>query len=162
MKRFHIHIGVENLEKSIEFYSTLFDSEPTKLKEDYAKWLLDDPNVNFAISTRVSGKGVDHLGIQVENAEELEDIRLRLGGANLTLFDEGEVVCCYSNSDKSWVEDPAGVAWETYMTMNDAKVYSASLSEEVADDADDTLLNGSDGCDTVTNAESAACCEPTH
>ena len=129
MKRFHIHIGVDDLEQSIEFYSVLLGSEPTKLRDDYAKWQLDDPKVNFAISTRVEKKGLDHLGIQVDEDGELDGLREQMRGANISVFDEGAVVCCYSHSDKTWVEDPAGIAWETYKTMADAKVYSAKLSD---------------------------------
>ena len=123
MKRFHIHVGVEKLDESIRFYSALFGAEPIKTKTDYAKWLLDDPRVNFAISTRASKKGVDHLGIQVEENGELDELRSRLESAALPVFDEGETVCCYAKSDKTWVQDPAGIAWETYRTMEDAQIY---------------------------------------
>ncbi|MDE0309700.1 MAG: VOC family protein [Acidiferrobacterales bacterium] len=127
MKRFHIHIGVDDLERSISFYSQLFGEKPTKVHHDYAKWLLDDPRVNFAISTRVDRSGVDHLGIQVDEEVELDDLRKNLKQANVTLFDEGEVVCCYSHSAKSWLKDPAGIAWEAYHSMGDANVYSRKI-----------------------------------
>jgi catechol 2,3-dioxygenase-like lactoylglutathione lyase family enzyme len=123
MKWFHVHIGVEKLEESIRFYSALFGAEPVKRKPDYAKWLLEDPRVNFAISTRALTKGVDHLGIQVEEDGELIEIRQRLEGAEVSLFDEGETVCCYAKSDKSWVQDPSGTPWEAYKTMEDAQVF---------------------------------------
>lgn len=123
MKWFHVHIGVEKLEESIRFYSALFGAEPVKRKPDYAKWLLDDPRVNFAISTRALKNGVDHLGIQVEEDGELTEIRQRLASAEVSLFDEGETVCCYAKSDKSWVQDPSGTPWEAYKTMEDAQVF---------------------------------------
>lgn len=124
MKRLHIHVGVEDLDRSIRFYSTLFGADPVKTRSDYAKWMLDDPNVNFAISTRARAKGVDHLGLQADEDSELEEIRERLKKADVTTFDEGETVCCYARSDKTWVQDPAGIAWEAYRTMDDAQVFS--------------------------------------
>lgn len=130
MKRMHIHIGVENLDKSIRFYTALFDAEPVKTKADYAKWMLDDPFVNFAISTRRGKTGVDHLGFQVSDDAELEQMRNRLEYADMTVYDEGEATCCYARSDKSWVEDPAGIAWETFQTMEDLQTFS---SDEVTE-----------------------------
>lgn len=124
MKRLHVHVGVDNIEEGIKFYNTLFGVEPVKTKSDYAKWLLDDPRVNFAISTRTEKKGVDHLGIQVDEDNELTEIRQRLEGADVSLFDEGETVCCYAKSDKSWVQDPSGTPWEAYKTMEDAQIFS--------------------------------------
>lgn len=125
MKRFHIHVGVDNLEQSIRFYSALFGADPVKTKPDYAKWMLEDPRLNFAISTRAGKKGVDHLGLQVDDAVELKALRDQLSSANLSTHDEGETVCCYAKSEKSWVEDPSGIAWEAYHTMEDAQVFSA-------------------------------------
>ncbi|HSH44033.1 MAG TPA: ArsI/CadI family heavy metal resistance metalloenzyme [Arenicellales bacterium] len=124
MKRLHIHVGVDDLDRSIRFYTALFGADPVKTKEDYAKWMLDDPSVNFAISTRARGRGVDHLGLQADEEGELEEIRQRLASADMATFDEGETVCCYARSDKTWVQDPAGVAWEAYRTMNDAQVFA--------------------------------------
>lgn len=124
MKRFHIHVGVKDLEKSIKFYSVLFGQQPAKRKPDYAKWMLDDPRLNFAISTRTETAGVDHLGIQVEQESELEEITERLKKADLGVYDEGEATCCYAKSSKAWVSDPAGVPWEAYRTMADAEVFS--------------------------------------
>jgi catechol 2,3-dioxygenase-like lactoylglutathione lyase family enzyme len=124
MKRFHIHVGVKDLEKSVQFYSTLFGQKPAKLKEDYAKWMLEDPRVNFAISTRASEMGVDHLGIQVDEDAELTEITERLKNADLGVYDEGESTCCYAESKKAWVKDPAGIAWEAYRTMGDAEVFN--------------------------------------
>ena len=129
MKRFHIHVGVKDLEKSVQFYSTLFGQNPSKLKSDYAKWMLEDPRLNFAISTKSGEEGVNHLGIQVENPSELEEITNRLKDADLALFDQGETTCCYSKSNKAWVSDPAGVPWEAYQNMADAEVFSEPREE---------------------------------
>ena len=125
MKRFHIHVGVKDLEKSVQFYSTLFGQKPTKLKEDYAKWMLEDPRINFAISTRTGSEGVDHLGIQVEEGSELNAITERLKKADLGVYDEGATTCCYAESNKAWVQDPSGVAWEAYQTMADVELFHA-------------------------------------
>ena len=125
MKRFHLHVGVIDLEKSVAFYSTLFGQKPVKLKDDYAKWMLEDPRLNFAISTRTDEEGVDHLGIQVDSAPELAEITDRLKKADLGVFDEGETTCCYAESNKAWVKDPTGLAWEAYRNMADAEVFSA-------------------------------------
>lgn len=130
MKRFHIHVGVKDLNTSVQFYSTLFGAKPMKLKEDYAKWMLEDPRLNFAISTRSKEQGVDHLGIQVENAEELTEITERLKKADLEVYDEGETTCCYAESNKAWVQDPSGVAWEAYQNMSDADVFSETKKED--------------------------------
>ena len=129
MKRFHIHVGVKDLNQSVQFYSTLFGQKPTKLKEDYAKWMLEDPRLNFAISTRSDANGIDHLGIQVENEKELEEITERLKKADLGIYDEGETTCCYANSSKTWVSDPTGLAWEAYQTMSDAELFSGKQEE---------------------------------
>jgi len=148
MKRLHIHVGVENIEQAIPFYSALFSAQPVKTKADYAKWLLDDPRVNFAISTRAS-KGVDHLGIQVDDTSELEEVRGRIQSAALPAFDEGETVCCYAKSDKTWVQDPAGVPWETYRTMEDAQIYGTN-----------PVMSESACCTPETNGP-PNCCEPS-
>jgi len=149
MKRIHIHIGVEKLDQSIRFYSAIFGAEPVKTKPDYAKWMLEDPRVNFAISTRASKNGVDHLGIQVDDNDELQEIRTRLKAADLAVFEEGEAVCCYAKSEKSWVQDPAGIAWEAYRTMEDAQVFSSK--EAVSESA----------CCAEPSISQTACCEPS-
>ncbi|MGZ6369834.1 MAG: ArsI/CadI family heavy metal resistance metalloenzyme [Bdellovibrionota bacterium] len=128
MKRFHIHVGVKNLDKSVRFYSTLFGQKPAKLKEDYAKWMLEDPRINFAISTRAGEKGVDHLGIQVDQDSELAEITERLKNADLGVYNEGESTCCYAESKKAWVQDPSGIAWEAYRTMADAELFHGEAS----------------------------------
>lgn len=131
MKRFHVHVGVKNLDQSIQFYSALFGAAPVKIKEDYAKWMLDDPRINFAISTRVAKEGVDHLGIQVDEENELQDLRARLEKTSASVANEGQTVCCYAKSDKSWIEDPSGIAWEAYRTMEDVQIFS---QKSAADD----------------------------
>jgi len=146
MKRLHIHISIEDLSESIKFYSQLFGKEPTKRKSDYAKWMLDDPKVNFAISARGSAPGIDHLGIQVENTNELDEVRERLEKADLQTFAEGETVCCYAKSDKTWVEDPSGIAWETYRTMEDAETFNEDRPAENACCKPSNLDNEPAGC----------------
>jgi len=123
MKRFHVHVSVDNLDASIRFYSALFAAEPAVRKPDYAKWMLDDPRVNFAISMRGRATGLDHLGIQVESDGELRDIAGRLRAADRVVVEQTDAACCYAKSDKAWVADPQGVAWETFLTHGDATVY---------------------------------------
>ena len=118
MKRFHVHVHVQDLGASIAFYSKLFASAPARVEADYAKWMLDDPRINFAISTVGDGKGVDHLGIQAENEAELAELKARGQAADQTLLDEGETVCCYARSEKHWVTDPQGIAWEHFQTLD--------------------------------------------
>lgn len=157
MKRFHIHVGVDTLDEAIQFYSALFGAEPVKRKPDYAQWLLDDPRVNFAISTRVKSKGMDHLGIQVEDEHELAEIRGRLKEADLTVVEEGETVCCYARSDKSWIQDPAGIPWETYRTMEDAQVFvSQPVHPNTACCKPETM--GTPDCCAPTE-RTAGCCD---
>lgn len=131
MKRFHVHVGVKDLNHSIQFYSTLFGQRPTKVKDDYAKWMLEDPRVNFSISTRSEKEGVDHLGMQVDEGSELTEIAERLKKAELSVLDEGSTTCCYAESSKAWVKDPAGIAWEAYHTMSDVKTFNGKPQEEV-------------------------------
>jgi catechol 2,3-dioxygenase-like lactoylglutathione lyase family enzyme len=127
MKRLHVHVGVNDLDQSIRFYSTLFASEPTVVKGDYAKWMLDDPRVNFAISAgNHAGKGIEHLGIQAESAEELSEVYGRLKAADRPLLEEGATTCCYAKSEKSWIADPDGVVWEAFLTNGEATVYGDS------------------------------------
>jgi catechol 2,3-dioxygenase-like lactoylglutathione lyase family enzyme len=132
MKRMHVHVGVKNLDESIRFYSALFGAEPAKLKPDYAKWMLDDPHLNFAISTHSGKVGVDHMGLQVDDAAELGALRDHMSAAHISTHSDGETTCCYAKSEKSWVEDPNGVAWEAYHTMEDAQIYGVSHSESDA------------------------------
>ena len=132
MKRLHVHVGVDDLAKSIQFYSTLFSAEPTVTKEDYAKWMLDDPRVNFAISKRGADAGIRHLGIQVEDRAELADMYSRLQRAEADVLEEGATTCCYAKSEKSWVADPQGVQWETFLTTGESTVYGATPPEQQA------------------------------
>lgn len=123
MKRLHVHVAVENLEQSIGFYSTLFGAAPVVVKSDYAKWMLDDPRVNFAISDRAAAIGVDHLGIQVDSSEELSELAERLKAAGEVTRDQVATTCCYAQSDKAWVNDPSGLRWETFHSFGEATVY---------------------------------------
>jgi catechol 2,3-dioxygenase-like lactoylglutathione lyase family enzyme len=127
MKRMHVHMAVEDLDQSIRFYSTLFAAGPTVVKPDYAKWMLEDPRVNFAISTH-GGKapGLDHLGIQVEDGTELQEVYGRLEKAEAPVLEEGQTTCCYAQSEKSWIADPQGVSWETFLTTGESTVYGKS------------------------------------
>ena len=131
MKRLHMHVGVEDLAQSMRFYSTLFGADPSVVKDDYAKWMLDDPKVNFAISQRGVG-GVDHLGIQVDSREELDELAGRLKAAGETTRDQEAASCCYARSDKSWVNDPSGVRWETFYTFGEATSYGEDGPPELA------------------------------
>jgi catechol 2,3-dioxygenase-like lactoylglutathione lyase family enzyme len=121
--RLHINLNVENLNKSVRFYSDLFAAKPAVLKDDYAKWMLEDPKVNFAISTRRPVAGTDHFGIQVDSEDELRAVHARLKSAELPMSEEGKVACCYARSDKAWIFDPDGNAWESFYTFGDSPVY---------------------------------------
>lgn len=143
MKRMHVHLGVADLESSIRFYSALFAAEPSVRHDDYAKWQLDDPRVNFAISTRGKAAGLDHLGIQVESAEELKEIEGRLAAAELPTLAQTGAACCYARSDKHWTLDPQGVAWESFHTLGQIPVFGA-----------DTAAN-------ATTKTAGACCAPS-
>jgi catechol 2,3-dioxygenase-like lactoylglutathione lyase family enzyme len=173
MKRLHVHVAVPDLTQSIRFYSTLFGVEPVKVKADYAKWMLEDPRVNFAISQRGSRQpGVDHVGLQVDTRPELDELSRRLKAAGEQTFDEEATTCCYAQSDKSWVKDPAGVRWETFYTFGDATTYGEN--PQIEDGADAHLEQGAAGtacCGTSTarvepvvvtpkqeKANPAACC----
>ena len=123
MKRFHIHVSVENLDRSVQFYSTLFGATPTRVEADYAKWMLEDPRVNFAISTHRQPVGVNHLGFQVDTDEELRSMHSQLEAADSQLVQETEQACCYAKGNKYWVTDPTGIAWETFHTLGSIPVY---------------------------------------
>jgi catechol 2,3-dioxygenase-like lactoylglutathione lyase family enzyme len=133
MKRFHVHVHVEDLAKSIAFYSKMFAATPTRQEADYAKWMLDDPRINFAISTRGGKPGVDHLGFQTDSAEELAELKARASAADLALFDEGQTTCCYASSEKHWITDPQGVAWEHFHTLGDIPVFTQREAAPAAD-----------------------------
>jgi len=141
VKRLHVHVGVTDLDQSIRFYSTLFAAEPSVIKKDYAKWMLDDPRVNFAISVgQRTAKGIEHLGIQAENLDELGEVYGRLKVADRQVLEEGATTCCYAKSEKSWIADPDGIVWEAFFTNGEATVYGDSptlsvISDNAADDA---------------------------
>src|ERR1700760_3454460 len=145
MKRLHVHVAVNDLSQSVGFYSALFAAEPTVVKSDYAKWMLDDPRVNFAISTRGRQAGLDHLGIQVETQGELHEVYGRLRQAGGTVIEQGQTACCYATSEKSWIDDPAGIAWETFHTTGESTNYGDGTGENVA---------------RVAHAKEGACCAP--
>lgn len=123
MKRFHVHVAVDDLQKNIRFYSAMFGLAPTVEKPDYAKWMLDDPRINFAISRRGADAGVNHLGFQVESEDELKGLRDRVAAADIQARDEAGANCCYARSDKYWVQDPQGIAWETFHTLGEIPVF---------------------------------------
>ena len=173
MKRFHVHVSVDDLAQSIRFYSTLFAAEPTVVEADYAKWMLDDPRVNVAISTVGShtgrtefgqgarSTGISHLGIQVEDESELAEVYGRLGRAEQPVIEEKNTVCCYARSDKQWIADPAGVAWETFLTHEQTTVYGTSraISELAATTgAVSTCACGPDETTKPAPSERTACC----
>src|SRR5687767_9961598 len=134
MKRFHVHVAVHDLKQSIRFYSALFGSQPAVEKPDYAKWMLEDPRVNFAISTRANGKsGLDHLGIQAEDGGELEEIGSRLAQADVSVAPQKGASCCYAKSDKYWTIDPQGVAWESFHTLDSVPVYGSDRKIETGE-----------------------------
>jgi lactoylglutathione lyase len=126
MNRFHVHAHVADLQASIAFYTKMFAAEPTRIESDYAKWMLEDPRINFAISTRGGKPGVDHLGFQTDTEEELAELRNRARAADMTVLDEGQTTCCYARSEKHWVSDPQGIAWEHFHTLGDIPVFSES------------------------------------
>ncbi|NBU19481.1 MAG: glyoxalase/bleomycin resistance/dioxygenase family protein [Betaproteobacteria bacterium] len=149
MKRFHVHLHVQDLQASIAFYSRLFSAQPARIETDYAKWMLEDPRVNFAISTRGSKPGLDHLGFQVDSAEELVEMKAAAQNADMAMLDEGETTCCYARSDKHWITDPQGVAWEQFHTLGDIPVFNEA-SQPASGAA----------CCAPTRPTAAACCAP--
>ena len=153
MKRLHVHVGVSDLDRSITFYSGLFGAQPSVTKPDYAKWMLDDPRVNFAISYKAeASKGIEHLGIQVENTAELTDVYAKLKAAGGPVLEEGATTCCYAKSEKNWIADPDGVVWEAFLTHGEATVYGDNpgfetlASASAADDACCTPQTSQDVC----------------
>ena len=143
MKRLHVHVSVDDLAQSIRFYSTFFAAEPSVVKADYAKWMLDDPRVNFAISTVSGHTGISHLGIQVEDETELAEVYDRLARAERPIVEAKNATCCYAKSDKQWIADPQGVPWETFLTYGESTVY------------------GKGSLDQLREANEAACCVPS-
>ena len=132
MKRFHVHLHVDDLARSVAFYSRLFAAGPPRLEAHYAKWMLDNPRINFATSTRGDQTGIDHLGFQTDSADELTELRTRAESADMALLDQGEANCCYSRSDKHWIVDPQGIAWEHFRTLGNIPVYGERSDHEKA------------------------------
>jgi lactoylglutathione lyase len=149
MNRFHVHVSVRDLQQSIRFYATVFGREPSVVKQDYAKWMLEDPRLNFAISTRGHAPGINHLGIQVESDAELTEMRQRIAAADVAALDQKNATCCYAKSDKYWVLDPQGVAWETFHSLESAPVFGE----------DTRSAPGIPAGEPVT-AQKSACCAP--
>lgn len=154
MKRFHVHVAVDDLDAGIRFYSKLFGEEPSVTKDDYAKWTLDDPRVNFAISHRGHKTGINHLGFQVESGGELAAMRAQLEAADSGLIEQTGEACCYAKSDKYWVTDPAGIAWETFHTLASVPVYGS-----------DTVMQADSACciplkQEINAQQTSACCVP--
>jgi len=152
MKRFHVNVSVKDIDEGIRFYSALFAAEPAVRKDDYAKWMLEDPRINFAISQRGYAPGVDHLGIQVDSAAELTAMRAQLTTADHGLIEQSETACCYAKSDKYWVTDPVGIPWETFHTLDAIPIYGEDT---------DIAPKDSTCCVPVKPAASGACCAPT-
>ena len=132
MKRFHAHLHVDDLSQSIAFYSKLFAAAPTRVEADYAKWMLEDPRINFAISTRGAKPGLDHFGMQTDDAAELAELKARAEAADMALLDEGNTTCCYARSEKHWVTDPQGIAWEHFHTLGDIPVFNEAAPSSAA------------------------------
>ena len=151
MKRFHAHVHVDDLAQSIAFYSKLFAAAPARVEADYAKWMLEDPRVNFAISTRGAKPGLDHFGMQTDDAQELAELKARAEAADMALLDEGNTTCCYARSEKHWVTDPQGIAWEHFHTLGDIPVFNESPPSAVA---------GACCAPAAVAAPRAACCGP--
>ena len=148
MKRFHINLSVTDLSKSINFYSSLFGVQPSVEKKDYAKWMLDDPRLNFSISTHGAQSGIDHVGIQAEDKNEFNEIRERLNSVEIQVLDQPDVTCCYAQSSKSWLHDPDGIAWEAFLTHGETTTYNDMTTQ-----ASQRVVNG--------ELESSSCCTPS-
>ena len=155
MKRFHVHVAVHDLEQSIRFYSTLFGTPPAVKKDDYAKWMLDDPRVNFAITAGSTATGLDHLGLQVESDEDLAIIAGRLDAAGQSVMKQTNAACCYARGNKGWVSDPSGISWETFHTFGESTVYGNDIAPRAA--ASKAVVE-SDACCTPVPSSTSACC----
>ncbi len=161
MKRFHVHVAVDDLEANIRFYSAVFGTPPTVSKPDYAKWMVEEPRINFAISNRGAKTGLDHLGFQVDSNEELGELRQKVADAEIAALDQPQSECCYARSDKYWITDPQGIAWETYHTLGQVEVYGVDLPK--AANATDPVAEGAACCGPKANLanttpERASCC----
>lgn len=156
MKRFHVHLHVSDLDQSIAFYSRLFAADPARVEKDYAKWMLEDPRVNFAISTRGDKPGLDHLGFQVDDADELAELKNRAQSADMALLDEGATTCCYARSEKHWVTDPQGMAWEHFHTLGSIPLFNEAPAAEAAP----ATACCPTGAPSEPKPGKAACCGP--
>jgi len=159
MKRFHVHVHVDDLAASVAFYSKLFAAQPARLESDYAKWMLEDPRVNFAISARGGPVGVDHLGFQADDAAELAELKARAESADRAVLEEGETSCCYARSEKHWITDPQGVAWEHFHTLEGIPLFSERAKEATASTAAEASGCCSPSSASAT-AEASGCCAP--
>jgi catechol 2,3-dioxygenase-like lactoylglutathione lyase family enzyme len=157
MKRFHVHLHVTDLSANIAFYSRLFGAQPTRVEADYAKWMIEDPRINFAISTRGEADGVDHLGIQTDTDEELAELKGQAQAADMTLLDEGETTCCYARSDKYWLTDPQGMAWEQFRTLDNIPVFREA-AQATTDDAACCAPRAPRGKPLNISVKSSSCC----
>jgi hypothetical protein len=160
MKRFHVHIHVADLKQSIAFYSKLFAVEPTRVEVDYAKWMLDDPRINFAISSRGHAAGIDHLGFQTDEPAELEALKARATAAHMALLDEGETTCCYARSEKHWITDPQGIAWEQFHTLADIPVFAEAKQSEASACCATVETLAENRAFKQPEADAAPCCTP--
>jgi predicted enzyme related to lactoylglutathione lyase len=158
MKRMHVHVAVEDIASAVPFYSALFAAEPAVVKPDYAKWMLDDPRVNFAISARGRAPGLDHLGIQVESEDELHEVYARLHAAGGDVSEQGETACCYAKSEKSWIDDPAGVAWEAFYTTGENTFYGDGTGEREPRIAQAKTCCAQQAAPQPTPQMASACC----
>jgi catechol 2,3-dioxygenase-like lactoylglutathione lyase family enzyme len=158
MKRFHVNMRVADIEQSVRFYSVLFAAPPSVVKSDYANWMLEDPRVNFSISTHGGAPGIDHLGIQVESEGELHEVYGRLQAAERPVIAEGATTCCYAKSEKSWVLDPQGVSWETFLTSGESTVYGDSRPNEYPSPPESTCCAPAPPIAAPLPAMAAACC----
>jgi len=161
MKRFHVHMHVDDLSKNIAFYSQLFGAEPNRVEGDYAKWMLEDPRINFAISTRGNAKaGLDHLGIQVEDVAELSALKAQAEAADMAVLDEGETTCCYARSEKHWITDPQGVAWEHFHTLGDIPLFNEGKQPEAGATCCAPAKPAASACCTPKSVVAASRCGP--
>lgn len=170
MKRFHVHVHVDDLSKNIAFYSAMFNQAPARTEGDYAKWMLQDPPVNFAISTRGAQPGLDHLGIQVETDDELQTLKTQAAQAGMAMLDEGETTCCYARSDKYWITDPQGIAWEQFHTLDNIPVFresstvpaSACCTPAAKETAESSCCSPAQtSCCPPASTSATSCCAPT-
>jgi catechol 2,3-dioxygenase-like lactoylglutathione lyase family enzyme len=157
MKRMHVHVAVKDLGESVRFYSTIFGSQPTVLKSDYAKWMLEDPRVNFAITGGAPNPGLDHLGVQVESGGELTEIGARLEAAGASVRRQTNATCCYARGDKGWVTDPSGLSWETFHTFGESTVYGNDIAPRVSATADSSASCCAPKAEAIA-APAASCC----